>query len=72
MIPFILQPGDPKSVTLVSIGGRRCIRGGNNIADGPVEDANIKTIMETIHARGFAHLEEENSRSLTSAYCICV
>lgn len=58
-----VQPGDPKSVTLVSIGGKRCIRGGNNIADGPVDDAYIKTIMETIHARGFGHLEEENASS---------
>lgn len=55
------EPGDPKSVTLVSIGGRRCIRGGNNIADGQVDDANIETVMETIRARGFGHSEEENA-----------
>ncbi|CAO2829435.1 unnamed protein product [Amaranthus hypochondriacus] len=55
------EPGDPKCVTLVSIGGIRCIRGGNNIADGPVDDANIETIMDTIHTRGFQHLEEENA-----------
>ncbi|XP_057529586.1 urease isoform X2 [Amaranthus tricolor] len=55
------EPGDPKCVTLVSIGGIRCIRGGNNIADGAVDDANIETIMDTIHTRGFQHLEEENA-----------
>lgn len=55
------EPGDPKSVTLVSIGGRRCIRGGNNIADGLVDDANIERIMETIRARGYGHLEEPNA-----------
>uniref|UniRef100_A0A803L145 Urease n=1 Tax=Chenopodium quinoa TaxID=63459 RepID=A0A803L145_CHEQI len=55
------EPGDPKSVTLVSIGGKRCIRGGNNIADGPVDDAKIKTIMDTIHYRGFGHSDEDNA-----------
>ncbi|KNA17593.1 hypothetical protein SOVF_078280 [Spinacia oleracea] len=55
------EPGDAKTVTLVSIGGKRCIRGGNNIADGPVDDANVKTIMDTVLARGFGHSEEENA-----------
>ncbi|XP_074295783.1 urease isoform X1 [Silene latifolia] len=55
------EPGDRKSVTLVSIGGRRCIRGGSNIADGPVDDANIEAIMETIRTRVFGHSEERNA-----------
>lgn len=55
------EPGDSKSVTLVSIGGKRRITGGNNIADGPVDDANIRGIMDTILDRGFGHSEEENA-----------
>lgn len=55
------EPGDSKSVTLVNIGGKRCIQGGNNIADGPVDDANVKTIMHNIRARGFGHKEELNA-----------
>ncbi|GKA77659.1 amidohydrolase 1 [Tanacetum coccineum] len=49
------EPGDAKSVTLVRIGGNQVIRGGNAIADSFVNDANVKTAMESIHARGFGN-----------------
>nr|KAJ0222059.1 hypothetical protein LSAT_V11C200090320 [Lactuca sativa] len=42
-----LEPGDAKSVTLVKIGGMHVIRGGNAIADNPVTDSNVKTVMES-------------------------
>ncbi|GKA85303.1 urease isoform X1, partial [Tanacetum coccineum] len=48
-------PGDAKSVTLVRIGGNQVIRGGNAIADNFVNDANVKTVMESVHARGFGN-----------------
>ena len=32
------EPGDTKTVSLVDIAGNRVIRGGNNLADGPVND----------------------------------
>ena len=34
------EPGDTKTVTLVEIAGKRIIRGGNNLADGPMNEAN--------------------------------
>ncbi|GJW31085.1 urease isoform X1 [Tanacetum coccineum] len=49
------EPGDAKSVTLVRIGGNQVIRGGNAIADNFVNDANVKTLMESVHARGFGN-----------------
>ncbi|GKA31373.1 leucine-rich repeat protein [Tanacetum coccineum] len=49
------EPGDAKSVTLVRIGGNQVIRGGNAIADNFVNDANVKTVMESVHARGFGN-----------------
>ncbi|RAL42969.1 hypothetical protein DM860_009751 [Cuscuta australis] len=55
------EPGDSKSVTLVSIGGKQIIRGGNGIADGPVDYARITYVMEAVHERGFHHLEEINA-----------
>lgn len=55
------EPGDTKSVVLVAIGGKRVIRGGNNIADGPVDDANLASVMNDVHSRGFGHLEETNT-----------
>jgi urease subunit gamma/beta len=32
------EPGETKTVSLVDIAGNRVIRGGNNLADGPVND----------------------------------
>ncbi|GJU57752.1 urease isoform X1, partial [Tanacetum coccineum] len=49
------EPGDAKSVTLIRIGGNQVIRGGNAIADNFVNDANVKTVMESVHARGFGN-----------------
>ncbi|XP_068474436.1 urease isoform X2 [Phaseolus vulgaris] len=53
------EPGECKSVVLVSIGGSKVIRGGNNFVDGPVNDSNILAAMEAV-PRG--HTEEEDAR----------
>ncbi|GJS18299.1 urease isoform X2 [Tanacetum coccineum] len=50
------EPGVVKFVTLVRIGGNQVIRGGNAIADNFVNEANVKTVMESVHARGFGNL----------------
>ena len=52
---------------LVSIGGRKVIRGGNGIVDGPVGDDNVEMVMETIRIEGYGHLEDANARFTTSA-----
>ena len=49
------EPGDTKSVRLVSIAGNKVIRGGNNLADGPVSEAGREAAMQRIQARGFSH-----------------
>ncbi|WCJ38712.1 urease [Euphorbia peplus] len=54
------EPGDCRSVILVSIGGKKVIRGGNGIIDGPVDPANHATVAEAL--REFGHQEEENAR----------
>lgn len=57
------QPGETKSVVLVSIGGKKVIRGGNGIADGPVDHAKYgKVMMEAVSSRGFRHLEATDAR----------
>ncbi|RYR35419.1 hypothetical protein Ahy_A10g050566 isoform B [Arachis hypogaea] len=56
------EPGECKSVVLVSIGGNQIIRGGNNIADGPVTVSNCVAAMEAVKTRQFGHMEEENAR----------
>ncbi|XP_057494315.1 urease isoform X2 [Actinidia eriantha] len=55
------EPGDTKSVVLVGIGGNRVIVGRNGNADCPIDDANITSVMESVHARGFRHSEEINA-----------
>ncbi|GKC93737.1 urease isoform X1, partial [Tanacetum coccineum] len=45
---------DAKSVILVRIGGNQVIRGGN-ATDNYVNDANVKTVIESVHARGFGN-----------------
>jgi urease subunit gamma/beta len=53
------EPGDTKTVPLVELSGRRVVRGGNVLANGPVTDpARVKVAAEAL-ARGFGHEEEE-------------
>ncbi|GJR63670.1 F-box domain containing protein [Tanacetum coccineum] len=61
-ITFIKEEGDAKSVTLVSIGGNQVIRGGNAIADNFVNDANVKTVMESVNARGFGNSADTSTK----------
>ena len=48
------EPGETKSVKLVDIAGNKIIRGGNNLARGPVSDAGRAQAMERVRAQGFA------------------
>ena len=40
---------------LVEIAGNRVIRGGNNLADGPVNEKTKFAAMKRVAAQGFAH-----------------
>ena len=42
-------------MVLVEIAGHRIIRGGNNLADGPVDDSVKQAAMQRIADQGFAH-----------------
>jgi len=48
------EPGDTKTVTLVEIAGNKVIRGGNNLADGPVSAAGQQATDEKVNSEGFA------------------
>jgi len=52
------EPGEAKTVTLVEIAGNRVIRGGNNLADGPVSDQDKAATMQRVADRAFAHESE--------------
>lgn len=51
------EPGETKTVSLVEISGAKVIRGGNNLADGPVSEAGRATAMQRVKEKGFAHQE---------------
>lgn len=48
------EPGDTKTVQLVQIAGAQVIRGGNNLADGPVSVDGKQTTLENVKAQNFA------------------
>lgn len=52
------EPGETKTVKLVAIAGKKIIRGGNNLAEGPVSPANAAAALARIKSGGFAHQEE--------------
>lgn len=55
------EPGETKTVTLVEIGGKKVIRGGNRIVDGPVNEMNLAEVMEGLHTRNFKHSNDADS-----------
>ena len=57
------EPGDTKTVTLVEIGGHRIIRGGNFLANGPVDLSRAEEIVERLQTAGFAHVPEPTADS---------
>src|SRR3982751_2167765 len=42
------EPGETRTVRLVEIAGNRVIRGGNNLADGPVSAAGLSAAMSRV------------------------
>lgn len=48
------EPGEPKTVSLVEIAGRKIIRGGNALADGPISESGKKAAMQRVADRHFA------------------
>ncbi|HEX7654962.1 MAG TPA: urease subunit beta [Verrucomicrobiae bacterium] len=50
------EPGETKSVKLVAIAGKKIIRGGNNLANGPVSAAGKKQALQRVQKKGFSHV----------------
>ena len=48
------EPGDEREVGLVSIGGRRIVRGLNGLTEGPLDDPAVKEVaLGRARERGF-------------------
>ncbi|QSQ25182.1 urease subunit gamma [Pyxidicoccus parkwayensis] len=51
------EPGEKKTVPLVSIAGARVVWGGNAVGNGPVTPENEQRALAEVAARGFGHEE---------------
>jgi urease subunit gamma/beta len=49
------EPGDTKTVALVTIAGNQVIRGGNALADGAVSAENLEKTLAAVRERGFGN-----------------
>jgi urease len=59
------EPGDMKTVTLVSIGGDKIVSGGNNLATGVFDPARTKSIVDELVQKGFGHVDEPGALEVT-------
>ncbi|KAG8725175.1 Urease [Ceratobasidium sp. 395] len=55
------EPGDTKSVNLVSIGGAQIITGGNGLATGKAQLLRVDSVITELLQRGFAHTPEPDA-----------
>src|SRR4051794_17125827 len=53
------EPGERKTVQLVALAGARVARGGNAIADGPIDAAGRKAALDRAVSQGFKNQEEQ-------------
>jgi urease subunit gamma/beta len=53
------EPGETKTVSVVPIAGAAVIRGGNDLADGPVTAEGAALAVKRAVAQGFAHVDQK-------------
>lgn len=58
------EPGDIKSVTLVAIGGKKIISGGNGLATGPFDPSRTDAIVSNLLKEGFGHTPQPGASSV--------
>lgn len=61
------EPGDSKTVTLVEIGGKKVITGGNGVATGPYNIDRREEIVEKLVEKGFGHITDTESTPIAGA-----
>jgi urease len=55
------EPNEPKTVTIVQIGGFKIIQGGSGHALGPIHDRNASKILQALRQSGYLHSEEASN-----------
>jgi urease subunit gamma/beta len=53
------EPGETKTVDLVSIAGKQVIRGGNALASGPVGEEGRARALHAVREKHFQHEEKQ-------------
>jgi urease subunit gamma/beta len=51
------EPGERKTVQLVALAGARIARGGNALADGPIDGGSSRALARAV-SQGFAHVKD--------------
>ena len=59
------EPDIVKTVTLVAIGGKKIISGGNNLATGVVDLSRTESIVRELVQKGFNHVPEPGAMELS-------
>ncbi|CAG8433174.1 9575_t:CDS:2 [Diversispora eburnea] len=49
------EPGEIKTVSLIQIGGKKVISGGNDLACGPIDTSQVENIVKKLRNQGFKH-----------------
>ncbi|CAG8528784.1 23856_t:CDS:2 [Cetraspora pellucida] len=64
------EPGDTKTVTLVDIGGKKYISGGNDLACGVVDHSKLDSLVKLLIDKGFKHVPQSDKSLSCNPYAI--
>lgn len=53
------EPDEPKTITLVQIGGLKTIQGGSGFAKGPLDPKRASQILQDMQRAGYLHTSEQ-------------
>ncbi|KAM5364173.1 hypothetical protein ACJA88_013127 [Fusarium oxysporum] len=63
------EPNEPKTVTLVQVGGSKIIQGGSGYTKGPVDPTNVQKILQQLQQAGYRHSLEGSTGQQTVKPC---
>ncbi|KAI1070645.1 hypothetical protein LB507_006639 [Fusarium sp. FIESC RH6] len=64
------EPNEPKTVTLVQIGGSKTIQGGSGFCKGPVDPKNVDKILQSLKEAGYRHCSEDSNAHEPIEHCM--
>ncbi|XP_041479746.1 urease-like isoform X2 [Lytechinus variegatus] len=64
------SPGETREVNLVNIAGKRVIRGGNGLVDGPVSGASETVLRDKIVQQSFGNQSQAVAETVSNFRCL--